>query len=85
MDWIHLSQNRDKSWVLRFHKMQEISGLVKEQLVFQQGCPDPMDGFGLYLAAHISYHRKTIAKMSASYITFLMCNGCYKQTNTLFI
>jgi hypothetical protein len=30
MDWIHLSQNMDKCWVLRFHKMQEISGLVKE-------------------------------------------------------
>ena len=45
--------------------MQEISVLVKELLVFQQRCPDPMDGFGLYLAGHISYHHKTITKMSA--------------------
>ena len=84
MDWIHLSQNRDKCWVLRFHKMQEISGLVKELLAFQQGCPDPMDGFGSYLAAHTSYRHKTTTKMSTSYITFLMSNGCYKQTLLLY-
>jgi len=61
------------------------AGLVEELLVFQQGWPNPIDRLVLYLAAHTSYHHKTIAKMSTSYISFLMCNGCYKPTDTLII
>lgn len=39
---------------LQFHKLQGISGLTEKLLAFQQGCPDPMDGFCLYLAATVN-------------------------------
>lgn len=69
-DCIHLSQNRDMCWVLRFHKMQEISGLVKELLAFQQGWPDPMDGFDLYLAAHTHIIIKQLPKCQPLILLF---------------